>query len=286
MCHYKPLFRYPGGKHKLLKVILAELLRLLRTNKCSSYREPFFGGGIVGCNLLARLKGGSVWINDLDLSLSSIWDCIIKYPDDLKIAIQEFSPSVEKFWECRTDLPKGFRMKWHHFDAEQAFAEYALQKLAVHQMSYSGLGTMAGGPLGGKNQTSKYKINSRWSAARLIKRIDELHILFSRFEISSGKCTFYDFEEILQGTEPALIYLDPPYYEMGSVCYEKAFSPDDHRRLATRLRSTPHHWVLSYDDCPDIHQLYHWARIQKVPVTYSLGHGSTKKTSELLITKE
>jgi DNA adenine methylase len=157
--------------------------------------------------------------------------------------------------------------------------------LAVHQMSYSGLGTMAGGPLGGKNQTSKDKIDSRWSPSRLTRRIDELHALFSRFEIKSEGCTSYDFERVLYGSEPALVYLDPPYFLKGAVCYEYGFSTDDHWRLATVLRSTNHHWVLSYDDCPEIRQLYSWARIQELPVTYSIGGGGTQKT-ELLITKK
>jgi DNA adenine methylase len=282
----KPLFRYPGGKYKLRHPILAELLRLTHTHDCYEYREPFFGGGAVGINLLAQLKAGAtVWINDRDYSLAVIWDCVMNYPDDFKEFIHKYVPSVESFFQFRSDLTKGLRMKREHFHWGETCADFALRKLAVHQMSYSGLGTMAGGPLGGKNQSSPYGIDSRWSPSRLTRRIDDLHRLFSRFDIRSNTCTSDDFASILYGTKPALVYLDPPYFQKGAICYEHAFSPDDHRRLATVLRSAPHHWVLSYDDCPEIYQLYSWARIQEIPVTYSIGKGGTQKT-ELLITRE
>ncbi len=282
---YAPLLRYPGGKYKLLTPILAELLRLIHTKQCCGYREPFFGGGAVGTNLMAQLDGGSVWINDRDLALGAIWDCVIKAPEYLKAAIRDFTPSVESFRQFRLDLPHGLRMKPHHFCSEEALSYHALMKLAVHQMSYSGLGMMAGGPLGGKDQASPYKIDSRWSPIRLARRIDELHQLFSSFHIEHGMCTNFDYELVLYGSKPALIYLDPPYYHKGSVCYEKGFSPADHQRLADMLRSSIHHWVLSYDDCPEIRGLYRWARIRPVPVTYSIHHHSHKHT-ELLITQE
>jgi len=124
-----------------------------------------------------------------------------------------------------------------------------------------------------------------WDPVRLARRIDELHRLFSRFTIEHGMCTSFDYEYLLFGTTPALLYLDPPYYHKGRVCYEKGFSPADHQRLAAILRSSIHHWVLSYDDCPEIRGLYRWARIRPVPVTYSIHHHARKHT-ELLITKD
>lgn len=249
------------------------------------YREPFFGGGAVGTNLMAQLAGGSIWINDRDLALGAIWDCVIKHPEDLKAAVHEFTPSVESFWQFRLDLSQGLRMMRHHFCWEEALSHHALMKLAVHQMSYSGLGTMAGGPLGGKDQTSPHRIDSRWSPTRLARRIDDLHQLFRHFKVEHGMCTSFNYHVLLYGAKPALIYLDPPYYAKGSVCYEKAFSPVDHQRLADILRSSIHHWVLSYDDCPEVRGLYRWATIRSVPVTYSIHHHADKRT-ELIITKD
>ncbi|KKL03797.1 hypothetical protein LCGC14_2622550, partial [marine sediment metagenome] len=82
----------------------------------------------------------------------------------------------------------------------------------------------------------------------------------------------------------ALVYLDPPYFEKGGQCYKHSFSEEDHVRLATALRDTHHQWVLSYDDCPEVRDLYSFARIQELPVNYSIA-GSVPNV-ELLITAD
>ena len=61
------------------------------------------------------------------------------------------------------------------------------------------------------------------------------------------------------------------------------FSKPDHIRLARLLRRTHGHWLLSYDDCPEVRSLYDWAHIVSIQATYSLV-GPRQKT-ELLIVK-
>jgi len=46
--------------------------------------------------------------------------------------------------------------------------DVGFKKLAIHQISYSGLGTKSGGPLGGKSQESIYKIDCRWSPKHIV----------------------------------------------------------------------------------------------------------------------
>jgi len=87
---------------------------------------------------------------------------------------------------------------------------------------------------------------------------------------------------LIDSPAPNLIYLDPPYFDKGGVCYQHSFTQEHHERLAKKLRSTFHHWVLSYDDCPAIRDLYNWARIKVVAATYSM---SRKTVGELIITK-
>ena len=48
-------------------------------------------------------------------------------------------------------------------DDRGRIVDIGFKKLAIHQISYSGLGTMSGGPLGGAGQKSQYKIDCRWS---------------------------------------------------------------------------------------------------------------------------
>jgi site-specific DNA-adenine methylase len=91
------LLRYPGGKTKLLKPVLFELLRDDRTYE---YREPFFGGGAVGFGYLeANPDARKVWLNDKDPGIASLWTAAMWYPDDLKGRIRAFRPVPELFDE-------------------------------------------------------------------------------------------------------------------------------------------------------------------------------------------
>jgi len=69
--------------------------------------------------------------------------------------------------------------------------------------------------------------------------------------------------------------------------YTKPFTLDYHLRLAENLRRYPHKFCLSYDDCPEIRELYHWANVYDVSWLYNTDNkpGEKRKTcKELIIT--
>ena len=253
------MFRFPGGKNKLRNEILSFLNFSDR-----EYREPFFGGGSIGLALLKKKKT-KIWINDKDYGIYCIWISVIKYHELLKEKVKRFIPGVEIFSEFKQDL----------LNKKEDVIDTAFKKLVVHQLSYSGLGTK-GGPLGGKNQSSEYKIDCRWSADYLCKKIDENNNL-----LNEAKCTNYDFEKLL-GND-CFIFLDPPYYKKGNQLYQCEFSEQDHIRLSECLKKIDN-WVLSYDDCEEIRNLYRWARIENLDVNYTINN--VKKRKELLILSE
>ena len=74
------------------------------------------------------------------------------------------------------------------------------------------------------------------------------------------------------------------YYEKGNDLYQFGFSERDHVRLSEALKSTDHEWLLSYDDCQNVRDLYSWAKIKSVNVNYSIKGSREKK--ELIITKD
>jgi DNA adenine methylase len=161
-------FRYPGGKAKLRQEITA---RLLKHNGDSpvQYREPFFGGGSIGIGLLPAF--GSVWINDKDVGIACLWTAVIRHREELKERVRNVVPAVGLFDELRAGLLDLSKMP----RGGKEIVEVAWKKLAIHQVSYSGLGTMAGGPLGGRQQRSPYKIDSRWRAERICEKVDAFH---------------------------------------------------------------------------------------------------------------
>jgi DNA adenine methylase len=265
-------FRYPGGKSRLVSQILPYLSKNITS---SSYREPFFGGGSIGLSLFSKEnKIKNIWLNDFDKALSDLWYSVYEHPEELKKLIKEFVPSLESFYSIKSFLLK---------DDEQNPIINGFNKLAIHQLSYSGLGMKSGGPLGGKLQESKYKIGCRWNSNTLCLGIDRIHNILRKY---NTKITSLDFSKLIQDeSEKSLIYLDPPYYEKGKELYQYSFSEEKHKDLMLLLSKTNHNWVLSYDDNPIIRKLYSWAKIIEIDTTYTINTSSKKKNTkkELLI---
>ena len=152
-------------------------------------------------------------------------------------------------------------------------------------MSYSGLGTMAGGPMGGEDQSGRYDVGCRYSLPRLIKHIDKAAGLLDRVVLHPDVCSNLDFESVLRFPGDALFYLDPPYYEAGPGLYQFAFTEEDHARLATLLRGEERPWLLSYDTHPAVAGLYGgWAELGEIPVTCTINGPNVKH--EYLIANE
>jgi DNA adenine methylase len=200
----------------------------------------------------------SVWLNDRDPNVVALWEAVINSPEELKRLVIGFEPSKEKFSQFRTELSS----------ASLSHVERAFKFLAVHQMSFSGLGMMAGGPM--------RAVGCRWSRDNICKKIDSLPHLFTRANVTCG-----DFEPLLDGD--CIIYLDPPYFEKGHQLYRFAFTEQDHIRLADRLRQLPDNWLLSYDDCPAIRDMYGWAAIKMVEANYTIN--TVRRKCELLIAR-
>lgn len=55
--------------------------------------------------------------------------------------------------------------------------------------------------------------------------------------------------------DKALFYLDPPYYDAEKY-YPDRFQPEDHLRLKECLEHIRGRFILSYNDCSEIKELY------------------------------
>lgn len=74
-----------------------------------------------------------------------------------------------------------------------------------------------------------------------------------------------DFEALIRqyDRENAFIYCDPPYYQTEGH-YTVEFNKDDHYRLRDRLAASQGKWLVSYNDCEFIRDLYRDFRIESV----------------------
>ena len=95
-----------------------------------------------------------------------------------------------------------------------------------------------------------------------------------------------DYEVLIKHYDrnDAFIYCDPPYYTSEYV-YECGFTWEDHVRLRDTLATTSGKWLVSYNDCKEIRELYKdyeifdFSRVHNMVQRYDAG----KEFPELLI---
>jgi len=242
------LFYYFGGKHLARKHILPFLLPLLKD--ADEYREPLVGAGAIALSVMSRYPQMQCWINDCDAAIVALWRAVKESPDQLIRRIGEFHPNVLDFRAFSTAINANDTLP----ESRTAIIELGFQLLAVATMRWSGHG---GSPRGGYRQRCP-RIGERWSTDWLT---DKLTLICERLNAADIRITGGDFAALIEDTSRrAVIYLDPPYLHSGSN-YRYDFGQADHRRLAALLRQTPHPWVLTYHDCPEVRRLYAWATI-------------------------
>lgn len=116
--------------------------------------------------------------------------------------------------------------------------------------------------------------------ATLPKAIEEAHERLRQVQVER-----LTYELCLEryDREHTLFYLDPPYWEDEKFRY--ALGPGRHRELAKRLGRLKGRWLLSYNDHPEVRNMYKGYQVEEVKVTYHLGsrHGRGKYVHELLI---
>lgn len=141
-----------------------------------------------------------------------------------------------------------------------------------------------GGPIGGKDQRGRWKIDARYNPDDLEKRIRKLAAYRDRISLSNlDAIDFLEQVKRLPAKEKPFVYLDPPYYAKGSGLYLNYYEPDDHKRLASYVKKATFPWVLSYDNVPEVRSLY--AGLRQVPFALYYSAREWRIGSEVLILK-
>ena len=126
----------------------------------AEFREPFLGGGAVGLSLLAENQAiRRAWINDRDPAMAALWDAVIQIPTSLRVFVEILPEAMRLFpsSDYYQDDTEVLRSISNTSDTRKyPPGLVAAMKLAVHQISFSGLGTRAGGPM--TNRLCRYSV--------------------------------------------------------------------------------------------------------------------------------
>ncbi|WP_088831841.1 DNA adenine methylase [Paenibacillus tyrfis] len=267
--------RYPGGKSELGKYI-EDVLTANELVDCH-FIEPFAGGASATLYLLQRDVIARATIAEYDPLVYAFWYCVFNYSDELCSKIAD-TPVTLETWNALKPY-RDIELPVSTLLVDMGFAG-----LFFNRTNFSGI--LNAGPIGGQKQESKYKIDCRFNKDRIIKSIQVLSLYRDRVDVRWVNSLNYLYElHRNRPREPVFLYIDPPYYDKGRSLYRKFFSNEDHEMLAERLIASPFPWLLSYDNCPYISNLYsnndNILRRQTLYFDYSAG--GSKQEKEFLI---
>jgi DNA adenine methylase len=256
MSFYTPL-RYPGGKGKLalyLKAILSEN-NLIGCN----YSEVYAGGAGVAMELLLDGYVSSICINDLNTHIHAFWSCVLNKTNELCMLINETEVTIEEWHRQKKIYGMGSKAPI----LEQAFATFFLNR-----SNRSGI--MKAGVIGGKNQDGKWKLDARYNKTDLVGRIRKIAEQREKIELTQLDGVDFIQDRVGSNSQPSIVYLDPPYYVKGAGLYDNFYSHDDHLAVANALRQVKGvNWVVSYDNVPEIEEMYKGFLSIKYGLSYS-----------------
>lgn len=247
--------RYPGGKASMASLLKA--IRQLNDMEGHAIAEPFAGGAGASLTLLHRGDVDRVLLNDLDPHIYDFWQASVHSTAEMIDRLDEAPISVHEWRRWREVYKKGAVSQ-----VERGFAT-----LYLNRCNRSGI-IWNGGIIGGLAQEGPWKIDARFNKAALRQRLEWLGQKREQIIVSNRdgiECL--DTRDLRQ----ALWFIDPPYVTKGRTLYMDTLDIEYHQSLAIHLQNANRtDWVLTYDDCPLVRQLYDgWATVKQFPLLYS-----------------
>ncbi|KJS32748.1 MAG: hypothetical protein VR64_05540, partial [Desulfatitalea sp. BRH_c12] len=81
--------------------------------------------------------------------------------------------------------------------------------------------------------------------------------------------------------QKCLVYFDPPYYKKGKMLYSNFYKHDDHAHMALLIKSLQCPWIVTYDNVPEIKNMYSGEPFEDFDISYS-AHSGRPRGSEIM----
>ena len=268
---HSPL-RYPGGK-AALSGFLAETIKRNGLESCA-YLEPFAGGAGAALQLLVDDVVSELYLNDADPRIHAFWLAALNHSERFADAILSVPLTIDEWQRQREVCSYGK-------NSDQFALGFAT--FYLNRCNRSGI-IIGAAPIGGYDQGTAWKMSARFYRETLAKRVLELGRMRSRIKVTN-----FDASQFLRLYLPnpkhkrdAFVYLDPPYRSNSTRLYMNLYEDADHIRLADFIqRQNGVNWLMSYNDCPFIRDLYAPCHQSNRSLWYSLQR--KRSTEELII---
>lgn len=263
MRSYSPL-RYPGGKGQVYHFV-EELLKCNNLIGCT-YIEPYVGGAGVALRLLFEKKVKGIIINDYDPAIYAFWHAILNHTDEFIRMIEETDISMDSWY-----AQKEIQVQKDTSD----LLTLGFSTFFLNRTNRSGI--IKAGVIGGRNQDGNYKMDCRFNKTKLIELIKKISAYRNQIELHNSDAL--DFIESVKRRHNQFYFIDPPYYQKGKQLYTNFYTHEDHVELANyfKERLKRKKILISYDNCPEIEQLYDKQSQSVKSLNYSVG---TKRLGE------
>lgn len=248
--------RYPGGKRKLTNFF--KLIFHYNDLLDGEYVELYAGGASLGLSLLYDEYARQIHINDLDRGVYAFWYSALNTPEELSRLIRDTPVTMEEW----------YHQKQIQNDHTISQLELGFSTFFLNRTNRSGI--VSGGVIGGKKQAGTWKLDARYNKEDLIMRISKVARYKNRIHLYGLDASSFIRDILPKLDSRSLIYLDPPYYVKGrQLLYANYYQPQDHKYIAQLVGSIRQKWVVSYDDVPEIRELYKNFRSLDYGIHYS-----------------
>lgn len=193
MAFVSPL-RYPGGKGRL-GYWLGDVLAANNLND-AEYIEPYAGGAGAAVFLLLSGHVSRIHINDIDPLIAGFWSAVVRTPKKLADRVRRAILTLDE----RDKAKEVIRNAKAVSNLDLAYATFLLNRT-------SRSGILRGGPIGGRAQDGKYKLDARFNREALANRIEQIGL--KRRKITVSSC---DAEQLISALPKAgrrFLYCDP-----------------------------------------------------------------------------
>lgn len=246
---------YPGGKAKQAKWIIDYF-----PDDMELFIEPFVGGGSVALNISHYKKAKHIIVNDINKVIIYFW-----------LDAQHFNKEKYEYYKKFLENKNCEKIK-----AE--WEKWKQDSFIRSRMGFNGI-------TGGFSNLKCSQFNKR-----LIERYRNLEVLTKDWSIFNLPFDlFFNIVEI--EWSKSYLYIDPPYFSNGKVGLYKNHKDFNHQKLFEFLKLLNKNnakWVLSYDDCVEIREMYKDFNIIEKEWKYTMTNNSNgnklKTGKELIIT--